>query len=189
MARRKRQSEPNDPARDLGPPADPASVARTIVLTKLTASAKSRHELADALAAKDVPDDVAQEVLDRFEAVGLVDDAAFADTWVRSRQTSRGLSKRALSQELRRKGVDDEVIKDSLDQIDPDDELANAESLVQRKLRATRNLDAETRTRRLVGMLARKGYPAGLAFKVVREALTKDSVAMNDADWESVPVD
>jgi regulatory protein len=176
MARRRRQAEPDDPGRDLGPPADPAAVARTIVLTKLTASAKSRHQLADALAAKDVPDHVAQEVLDRFEAVGLVDDAAFADTWVRSRQTSRGLSKRALSLELRRKGVDDEVIRDSLEQIDPDDELAAAASLVQRKLSATRTQDSATRSRRLIGMLARRGYPGGLAVKVVREALAADAI-------------
>lgn len=195
MARRKRQSEPDDPARDFGPAADPASVARTIVLTKLTASAKSRRELADALAAKDVPDDIAEAVLDRFEAVGLVDDAAFAESWVRSRQTSRGLSKRALSQELRRKGVDDEVIRGCLEQIDPDDEFANARSLVQRKLRSSRSLDTATRIRRLVGMLARKGYPAGLAVKAVREALADDVDALGadtldaGADWETAQAD
>ena len=89
---RRRQREPEEHERDLGPVADPESVARTILLSKLTASAKSRRELADALAAKDVPDEMATRVLDRFEQVGLVDDAAFADTWVRSRQAGRGLS-------------------------------------------------------------------------------------------------
>jgi regulatory protein len=175
MTRRRRQREPDDPQRDLGPAADPESVARTILLGKLTASAKSRRELADALAAKDVPDDVAARVLDRFEQVGLVDDAAFADTWVRSRQASRGLSRRALSHELRRKGVDDEVIAASLEQVDVEVERAAAEALVARKLRATRGLDPRTRTRRLVGMLARKGYGPALASAVVRDALADDS--------------
>jgi regulatory protein len=174
---RRRQHEPEDAERDLGPAADPESVARTILLTKLTASAKSRRELADALAAKDVPDDVATTVLDRFEQVGLVDDAAFADTWVRSRQASRGLSRRALSHELRRKGVDDEVIAESLEQVDAETERDAAMALVTRKLRSTRGLDQVRRTRRLVGMLARKGYGPGLAAGVVREALAADALA------------
>lgn len=176
---RRRQREPDDPDRDLGPAADPESVARTILLTKLTASAKSRRELADALAAKDVPDEVATTVLDRFEEVGLVDDAAFADTWVRSRQTSRGLSRRALRHELRRKGVDDAVIAESLEQIDPDSERAAAQELVARKLRSGRGLDADRRARRLIGMLARKGYPAGLATAVVREALATEGAELS----------
>src|SRR4051794_28404254 len=175
MARR-RQREPEDPDRDLGPSADPESVARTIVLTKLTASAKSRRELADALASKDVPEEVATRVLDRFEGVGLVDDAAFADTWVRSRQASRGLSRRALSHELRRKGVADEVITDSLEQLDRASEREAAVALVARKLGSTRGLDPVRRTRRLVGMLARKGYPPGLSMAVVREAIAADGV-------------
>jgi len=170
-SRRRSQREPDETGRDLGPPADPESVARTIVLTKLAAQARSRSELAEALSAKAVPAEVSTAVLDRFEEVGLVDDTAFAEAWIQSRQTSRGLSRRALRQELRRKGVDDDVIAESLDALDPDDELAAARRLVERKLRVTRHLDASVRIRRLSGVLARKGYPAGLAFRVVREAI------------------
>ena len=72
---------PDDPEAD-GPDADPESVARTILLDQLTGRARSRKELADKLAAKDVPDEVATRLLDRFEEVGLVDDAAFARSWV-----------------------------------------------------------------------------------------------------------
>ncbi len=172
--RRAGRDEPDETRHDLGPPADPEAVARTIVLTKLTAQARSRHELADALAAKAVPEDVAERVLDRFTEVGLVDDAAFAAAWVRSRQTSRGLARRALAHELRGKGVDDTVIRDSLDQIQPADERDAARALVTRKLRSTRGLDRATRTRRLAGLLARKGYPAGLAMQVVRDAVVDD---------------
>jgi regulatory protein len=179
---RRRQREPEEPERDLGPVADPESVARTILLSKLTASAKSRRELADALAAKDVPDDVATRVLDRFEQVGLVDDAAFADTWVRSRQASRGLSRRALSHELRRKGVSDDVITESLEQVDAETERAAAAALVARKLPSTRGLERARRTRRLVGMLARKGYGPGLAAGVVRDALAEE-------DMSGIPID
>ena len=179
---RRRQREPEEHERDLGPVADPESVARTILLSKLTASARSRRELADALAAKDVPDDVATRVLDRFEQVGLVDDAAFADTWVRSRQASRGLSRRALSHELRRKGVSDDVIAESLQQVDAETEREAAAALVARKLPSTRGLERTRRTRRLVGMLARKGYGPGLAAGVVRDALADENMSGIPAD-------
>ncbi len=164
---------------DLGPAADPESVARTILLNKLTMQARSRHELAQALSDKGVPDDVAARVLDRFEQVGLVNDGAFADSWVRSRQASRGLSRRALAYELRGKGVDAEDIQGALEQIQPDDELVAAQALVAKKLRSTRGLDKTTRTRRLAGMLARKGYPPGLSMQVVREALKDDAAALD----------
>jgi regulatory protein len=178
--RRPGRAEPDDPASDLGPDADPESVARTIVLTKLTAQARSRAELAEALAARGVPGEVATKVLDRFQEVGLVDDAAYAEMWVRSRQQGRGLSRRALGQELRRKGVDDEVIRESLDTIDPDAEEAAARDLVARKLRTMSRLDQATQLRRLAGMLGRKGYPAGMAYRIAREAVGASGADLAD---------
>jgi regulatory protein len=154
-----------------GPEADPESVARTILLDALTGQARSRKELRDKLAKKDVPDDLAERLLDRFTEVGLVDDEAFARSWVESRQRSRGLARRALAQELRRKGVDDETARTALDDLDPDQEEQAARLLVRKKLRSMRGVDHATATRRLAGMLARKGYPAGLAFAVVRDEL------------------
>jgi regulatory protein len=184
---RRSQVEPDPSQHDLGAPADPEAVARTIVLTKLTGQPRSRHELEDALDAKGVPPEVATAVLDRFEAVGLVNDAAFADAWVQSRQSTRGLSRQALQHELRRKGVDDEVIADSLDQIDPEAEVEVARRLVERKLRTCRHLSADTRFRRLTGLLARKGYPAALTFRVVREALAADTYQA-DASADGVDI-
>jgi regulatory protein len=160
--------------RDLGPHADPESVARMILLDKLTAHPRSRHELSEALAVRHVPAEVASRVLDRFEDVGLVDDAAFAAEWVRSRQVSRGLSRIALAHELRRKGVEPEIVRESVDAIDVHEEWAAARALVEKRLRGIRHLPPTTKTRRLTGLLARKGYPAGLALAVVREALTAD---------------
>jgi regulatory protein len=157
--------------RDLGPDADPESVARTILLDQLTGRARSRHELADKLRQRRVPDDVATRLLDRFTEVGLVDDAAFARQWVESRQASRGLARRALADELRRKGVDTEVVREAVDGVDPADEEAAARALVRKKLRSLQAVDRATATRRLAGMLARKGYPAGLAFAVVKDEL------------------
>lgn len=165
---------PDDPPVDpeaAGPEADPESVARTILLDQLTGRARSRKELADKLAQKNVPAEIATRLLDRFEEVGLVDDAAFARSWVEGRHTSRGLAPRAIAQELRRKGVDDEVAREALDELDADEQLETARALVRKKRRSLARFDEQTQTRRLVGLLARKGYPAGLAWQVVREEL------------------
>jgi len=160
---------------------DPERAAKDICLTALTGTARSRKQLADLLAARDIPDDVAAAVLDRFEEVGLVDDAAFAALWVRSRQSGRGLSRRALAHELLAKGVDAEVASVALEAVDPQDEWDTARALVARKVPGMRRLDTATATRRLTAMLGRKGYGAGLAAWVVREALEADGAAEDAA--------
>lgn len=162
---------PPEDADARGPAEDAESVARKILLDQLTGQARSRKELADKLAKRNVPDEVAGRLLDRFEEVGLVDDHAFARLWTTSRQSSKGLARRALAQELRRKGVADDVAREALDELDPADEEASARTLVQRKLRSMSRLDDTTKARRLLGMLARKGYPSGLAMAVVRSEI------------------
>jgi regulatory protein len=172
---------PPDPVAD-GPEADHEAVARKILLDQLTGQARSRKELSDKLASRNVPDEIAIALLDRFEEVGLVDDEAFARSWIASRQPGKGLARRALAQELRRKGIDDEVARDALDEVDPADEEAAARALVRKKLRTLSRVDDTTATRRLVGMLARKGYPSGLAFAVVRDELAAADRSTADLD-------
>ena len=183
--RRQRNDAPPPPDRATEvPEADAESVARKILLDQLTGQARTRKELADKLRAKEVPDEVATRLLDRFEEVGLVDDAQFARMWIASRQPGKGLARRALAQELRRKGVDDEVAREALDEIDPADEEAAARALVRKKLRSLRNVGPEVATRRLAGMLARKGYPSGLVFRIVREELASAGESELEArDW------
>ena len=146
-------------------------------LRLLTLAPRTRAQLADALRKHGVPDDIAEDVLGRFTDVGLIDDAAFARAWVESRHHGRGLSARALSAELRRRGVDDDQIRAAVDELSPEAEAETARLLVARKLAATRGLAPQARTRRLAGLLARKGYPPGLAFRVIREALEADGAA------------
>ncbi|WP_051742868.1 regulatory protein RecX [Kitasatospora sp. MBT66] len=165
-------------------PADPESRARDICLRLLTGAAKSRKQLADALRKREIPDEVAEEVLTRLEEVGLIDDAAFARAWVESRHSVRGLSRRALAQELRTKGISGEFAEQALAQLDHDDETEAARALVDRRLRATRGLERQTRTRRLVGLLARRGYSEGLAFRVVRDALDAEGAADEYGDGD-----
>jgi regulatory protein len=156
------------PQDDMG---DPEAVARGVCLRALTGAPKTRRQLAELLGERGVPDEAAEKVLDRFTEVGLIDDAAFARAWVGSRQAGRGLARRALSAELRAKGVDAEVAAEAVEAVGDDDEREAARRLVERRLGAMRRLDRATATRRLMGMLARKGYGGGLAAAVVREAL------------------
>jgi regulatory protein len=176
-------SAPPDPAL-VGPEADDEAVARKILLDQLTGQPRSRAELASKLAQKGVPDGVAERLLTRFEEVGLVDDAAFARSWVHSRQAGKGLARRALAQELRRKGIRDEVAREALDEVDPDDEVESARLLVRRKMRSVRRVDRNTAIRRLSGMLARKGYPGGVAMQVVREELEAAGEDVDDVPHE-----
>ncbi|MFM8599854.1 MAG: recombination regulator RecX [Mycobacterium sp.] len=146
--------------------------AHALCLRLLTARARTRAELTGALAKRGYPDDVAQRVLSRLARVGLVDDGEFAAQWVRSRaRAAKG--KRALAAELRTKGVGDEEIASALEDLSPGAERGRAEQLVERKLRREPLADADDAKvmRRLVGMLARRGYSQSLALAVVSEGL------------------
>jgi regulatory protein len=172
----RRARVPGDPEQDLqsrdGEP-DPHEVARQIVLRQLAMAPRSRKQLRDKLRQRGCPDEVAETVLDRMTEVGLVDDDAYAAMLVRSQQSGRGLAARALARELRTKGIDPETAEATLADIDPEAERERARALVDKKLRTMHGLDATVQTRRLAGMLARKGYPSSVAFAVIREAIAE----------------
>jgi regulatory protein len=141
----------------------------------LTAAPRTQAELATALRRRGVPDEAAQAVLARFAEVKLIDDAMFARAWVETRHHSRGLASRALGAELRQRGVARDDIDSALEELDPQQELETARELVNRRLAGTRGQPGPARMRRLVGMLARKGYSPSLAYRVVREALEQEA--------------
>ncbi|MGH3866276.1 MAG: regulatory protein RecX [Pseudonocardiaceae bacterium] len=149
----------------------PAVEAQGICLRLLTARLCSRAELADALRRRGIPEEVAELVLDRLSEVGLVNDTAFAAVAVHSGHRHRGLGRRALSTGLRRRGVPDEIVREAVATVGPEDEEQRARELVRRKLRTNTVRDAGTLARKLGGMLARKGYSEGLAWRVIRDEL------------------
>ncbi|MBO0896643.1 MULTISPECIES: regulatory protein RecX [Arthrobacter] len=156
-------------------PRDPYGAARTIVLRQLTSAPKSRHQLAVKLAEKDIPQDVAQAVLDRFEEVRLVDDAEFARMWVDSRSRSKSLARGALKRELAEKGISGELAAEALEQVSDEDELEAARTLARRKLQPSVDLTdraaRDKQAKRLVSMLARKGYSPSVGYRVVNEII------------------
>jgi regulatory protein len=156
---------------------DPEAQARQICLRLLTIAPRTQAQLAQALHRRGVPDEAAETVLSRFADVGLIDDAAFARAWVESRHYSRGLSRRSLSAELRRQGVQTEEIREAVDTLDPEQEVATARRLVEQKMAGTRGQLPEARVRRAAGTLARKGYPPGLIFRLIKEVLEQEGSA------------
>ncbi|MCV7736285.1 recombination regulator RecX [Micrococcus luteus] len=180
--------ETDRPRRRPGPaplptaPREREEAAREVVLRQLALGPRSRGQLERKLAERQAEPELIERVLDRFEEVRLVDDAAFAEVWVRSRHRSKGLARRALGHELQQKGVDREIAAEALEAIDGEDERAAALDLVRRRLRGRTvpggaspeaRAERDKVTRRLVGMLGRKGYGGGLAFAVVKEVLAE----------------
>ncbi|RVW03926.1 recombination regulator RecX [Rhodococcus xishaensis] len=151
--------------------------AKDVCLRLLTDRARSRAELEQSLARKGYPEAIVARVLDRLTGAGLVDDAAFAEQWVHSRHTYSGRGRRALATELRRRGIDQQTSTEALSHISADDERERAAELVRKKLARTTagdltdRDDRERLMRRLVGMLARRGYPSAMSFAVVKAEL------------------
>jgi len=164
---------------------DPEARARQICLRLLTIAPKTRAQLAQAMHRGGVPDEAAEAVLTRFTDAGLIDDAAFARAWVESRHHSRGLSKRSLSAELKRHGVQNDEIREAVDALDPEQEVDTARRLVERKLASNRGRPPEARARQAAGMLARKGYPPGLAFRLIREAMQEEGAELDEMDADA----
>ncbi len=158
--------------------------ARETALRILTAAPKSRGELERSLARKGYPEQVVSGLVDRFDEVGLVDDSAYAELIVRTRHAERGLARRAIAAELRRRGIEDDVASDALEQIEPDDERAAAAELARKHVARTRGQDREKRVRRAVAALARKGHSPSVAFAAVRGAL---AVEGDDVDEDPMP--
>ena len=150
--------------------------ARALCLRLLTARARTRAELEGQLAKRGYSAEVGGRVLDRLAQVGLVDDVDFAEQWVLSRRVNAGKGKRALAAELQAKGVDDEVITAALAGIDAGAERQRAEKLVRDRLRREKLGDDDDAkiARRLVGMLARRGYSQTMAFDVVKDELANE---------------
>ena len=150
---------------------DPEAVARAICLRLLTGAARPRAGLAAALQLRGIPDDVADRVLDRFTEVGLVDDKAYAEAFVAAKHRERALGATALRTELRRKGVDEVTVAGAVEAIDQDAERDRARGLVAKRVHAALANGEPAARRRLLGLLARRGYSSELACAVVEDAL------------------
>ncbi|MGI8591793.1 MAG: regulatory protein RecX [Nakamurella sp.] len=154
------------------------AAARAICLRLLAVAPRPRAGLAQALRRKEIPDAVAEEVLDRLTDVGLIDDVAYAGSFVRTKHRDRGLGQAALRTELRRLGVDEESMASAVETVDTDAERSRATELIAKRVDAAMEAGPIAAKRRLLGLLSRRGYPSAVAVSVVEQAL--DSYCTND---------
>ncbi|MBN6041633.1 regulatory protein RecX [Amycolatopsis sp. 195334CR] len=152
-------------------PEERAKKAKEVCFDLLAARPRTKDELRQALRRKGFDEDTRETILGKLDNAGLVDDAAFAEVWVRSRHNHQGLARHALVAELKRKGVDAEIAVQAAGEVDREAEEQKARELVRKRLRSLGNVDEQTAIRRLLGTLARKGYPQGLSYTVIRDEL------------------
>jgi regulatory protein len=158
--------------------------AKEVCFDLLAARPRSKDELRQALRRKGFDDETNETLLGKLDKAGLVDDSEFAEQWVRSRHAHQGLARSALIMELKRKGIDSEIATQAASEVDRESEEQRARELVRKRLHSLGNVEEQTAIRRLLGVLARKGYPQGLAYNIVREELREagaESTMLDDA--------
>ena len=143
--------------------------AKNVLLFQLSRSMKTRYQLANILKKREIPDEIAEAVLDRFAEAQLIDDAAFARAFVNSRLAISGKSKSVIARELKQKGVSAEDAAVALDIIDPELENQTAYSVAKKRYQQLSSLAPEVRKRRLMGFLMRRGFSSGLTSRILRD--------------------
>lgn len=146
--------------------------AKNILLHQLSRSMKTRFQLSETLKKREIPEEIAQRVLDRFTEAQLIDDSIFAAAYVRSR-IDNGRSASAIRAELRRKGVSQDLIQLNLSEIDSEREQEIANKLAASRFARMSNLEDEVRKRRLLGFLQRRGFSQAIAYRAISNAASR----------------
>jgi regulatory protein len=126
---------------------------------------RTEGEIRQNLQKHGVPDDVLEEVIQRLLRAGLLDDRRFADAWVENRADLHPRSRRALAFELKQRGVEQQVIQRSLEQVDDDQAAYQA---AQRQSRKLQELDWQDFRKKMYGFLARRGFDYETSAPVVK---------------------
>jgi len=143
--------------------------AKNILLFQLSRSMKTRYQLAEVLKRREIPDQIANQVLDRFTEAQLIDDSVFTGAFVRSRLEA-GRSAMAIRQDLARKGVSQDLITSAVGQINQEQEQEIADRLAAVRYQRMLKLEPEVRQRRLLGFLQRRGFSQAIAYRAIRKA-------------------
>jgi regulatory protein len=144
--------------------------ARNVLLYQLARGAKSAHTLKQILERREIDAGIAEAMIERFIEVGLIDDVAYAETVVNSRQKFKGLAKSAIKRELNQKGVEATIVEQVTSEITVETEFEMAIELANKRIVRMANLEYSVRQRRLNGYLARKGYSSSIVMAAVNQA-------------------
>ncbi len=150
---------------------DQNQIAKQVLLRRLSNAPRTRKELAQDLKKKKIEEDIANQALDRFEELGLINDQTYSENFVANTHERRKLGRKALKQQLRSKGVSEETAAQAIMQISDEDEFKSALALALKKIRSIQKDDPQTQIRKIVSLLARKGYSSSLSFQVAKEVI------------------
>jgi regulatory protein len=143
--------------------------AKNVLLFQLSRSMKTRYQLANILKKREIPEEIANAVLDRFTEAQLIDDAAFARAFVNSRIAISGKSRSVISRELKQKGVSAEDAQEALSSIDQETEDQTAYNIAKKRYQQLSSLAPDVRKRRLMGFLMRRGFSSSLTSRILRD--------------------
>ncbi|WP_246490358.1 regulatory protein RecX [Brevibacterium oceani] len=146
--------------------------AKKTAMNMLAMRDHSREELRKKLLKRDFMPEAVDVLLDKLENSRLLNDEEFAHRFVRAQRENRKLSKSVLKRELSKKGISPELASEAVADVDGEEDLAR--EVAAKKAASTRRLDYAVRERRILGMLARRGFPSAICIKVTREVLADD---------------
>ncbi|MEL7582575.1 regulatory protein RecX [Brevibacterium casei] len=162
---------PDEPFADSPELAEAYAKAKRTALNMLAMRDHSSTELREKLLRRDIEPAVVDRLITKLEHSNLLDDTQFAQRFAKAQRESRKLSRSALRRQLVKKGIDEETIAGVVDEVDGEEDLAR--EVAEKKARSTRGLAHEVRERRILGMLARRGFSSTICLKVTREVLAE----------------
>lgn len=158
------------------PEADPEAI-ETALVRKLARRALSEAEILAFGVAEGLTAHQANVILDRLRELGYVDDRVLAEQMKHALYERKGQSRAVVARAMSGRSIEREIIDEILDDIDQDDELSAATELAAKRASQLSGLDKQTLERRLVGFLARRGYPGNIVREAIAPLLTGRSSA------------
>ncbi|MDY7543301.1 regulatory protein RecX [Cryobacterium sp. 5B3] len=144
--------------------------AEQVLLQRLRGRSLSISEARGVLVGLDLPENEIEEIIERSIRLDYLDEAKLAEQIVYSQHERKGLGRSGVQAEMRRRGLDKELIADTLDAM-PDDETERAIEVAIKRVQQLGRLDDRTIDRRLNAFLMRKGYPSSVVREAVQAAL------------------
>ncbi len=148
-------------------------IAYAHAINFLSFKARTSGEIEQKLLEKEIDPEAAADTVHRLQEENLIDDASYAQEWAQQRVTGRKKGKVLVKQELKRKGIDQELIDDALDALGEDDELRSAEELAIKKWRTTKG-DLWDRKRKTAAFIMRRGFSSDIARRALDLALSRE---------------
>ncbi|MDO5728880.1 MAG: regulatory protein RecX [Actinomycetaceae bacterium] len=152
------------------------AAAKDVALRFLDRQDRSVGQCRDKLRERGFAEDAIEQALGRLVEIDVLNDERYARMLVRTRHRERGLVGRALIEQLRQKKIPSEIIERAMTEVDDESGETIARDLVRRRLRSIGDVSREKQFRRLVSMLARKGYPPSVSIGIVTSVLEEEQV-------------